>query len=86
MYISRYNSVTIPFDFVTFKGKAEEKALIDSGATENFIDKKTVERLQLGTKKLDLPRVLRNIDGTKNLAGDVSHCVDLVTSQGEKRE
>jgi hypothetical protein len=53
MYISHYNSVTMPFKFETFKGKVEETALIDSGATENFIDYKTVERLRLGTKKLE---------------------------------
>ena len=35
--------------FLTYYGKAEETALIDSGATENCIDFKTVERLKLGT-------------------------------------
>jgi len=31
---------------------AEEIALLDTGATENFIDLKTVACLRLGTKKL----------------------------------
>src|SRR5712672_2540295 len=53
MYISRFNSVTMPFDLYTFKGKVEERALVDSGATANFIDYKTVARLRLGTQKLD---------------------------------
>ena len=30
----------------------EEWALLDSGATENFINSKTVIKLQLGTQKL----------------------------------
>jgi hypothetical protein len=33
-------------------GKAEETALVDSGATENFIDFETVARLRLRTQKL----------------------------------
>jgi hypothetical protein len=86
MYISRYNSVTIPFEFETFKGKAEETALIDSGATENFIDYKTVERLRLGTKKLEQVRSLKNIDGTLNQAGSVTRCCDLVLTKGEQSE
>ena len=45
MYISRYNSVTMPFDLYNFQGKVEEHALVDSGATANFIDYKTVARL-----------------------------------------
>src|SRR5712672_3390029 len=53
MYISRFNSVTMPFDLYTFKGKVEERALVNSGATANFIDYKTVARLWLGTQKLD---------------------------------
>jgi hypothetical protein len=56
MYISRYNSVKMPFKLYSFKGKAEEVALIDSGTTENFMDYKTVARLQLGTKKLEQSR------------------------------
>jgi len=28
----------MPFDLYTFKGKVEERALVDSGATANFID------------------------------------------------
>jgi len=39
MYISRYNLVQIKFNLQTFKGKVEEMALIDSGATANFIER-----------------------------------------------
>src|SRR5882757_6410983 len=60
MYISRFNSVTMPFNLYTFKGKVEERALVDSGATANFIDYKTVARLQLGTQKLDNIRMVKN--------------------------
>ena len=71
MYISRFNSVTMPFNLYTFKGKVEERALVDSGATANFIDYKTVARLRLGTQKLDNIRTVKNIDGTLNRSGSI---------------
>jgi hypothetical protein len=43
MYVSKKNVLEIPFDFKTYMGKAVEKALINSGAMENFIDYKTVK-------------------------------------------
>jgi len=49
----------MPFDLYTFKGKVEERALVDSGATANFIDYKTVARLRLGTHKLDNIRTVK---------------------------
>jgi hypothetical protein len=45
MYITRHDSIKIAFDLYSFKGKAEEVTLIDSGATENFVNYKTVVRL-----------------------------------------
>jgi hypothetical protein len=35
--------------------KAEEVALVDSGAMENFIDYQTVVQLRLGFNKLTVP-------------------------------
>jgi hypothetical protein len=43
-----------------------EIALVDSGATENFIDPHTVERLQLPIQKLQQPQIIYNINGTLN--------------------
>jgi hypothetical protein len=45
MYVSKENTLKIPFDFKTYMAKAQETALIDSGAIENFIDYKTVAQL-----------------------------------------
>jgi hypothetical protein len=42
-------------DFLTYYGKAEEIALVDSGAMENCINSNTVKRLKLGTQKLLKP-------------------------------
>jgi len=76
----------MPFDLYTFKGKVEERALVDSGATANFIDYKTVARLRLGTQKLDNIRMVKNIDGTLNRSGNITHCCDLLVSRDRKQE
>src|SRR5712675_3531147 len=85
MYISRYNSVMMPFDLYSAKGRKEERALVDSGATANFVDYKTVKRLGLGTKKLENIRSVKNIDGTLNVAGNITHACVLLVSQGRKQ-
>jgi hypothetical protein len=64
---------------------AEEVALIDSGAIENFIDQETVKKLKLGSKKLSEPVRLRNIDGTYNQSGSVTHFIDLLVSRGGRK-
>ena len=74
MYISRYNLVQMKFDLHTFKGKVEETTLINSSATVNFIDYRTVARLWLGTQKLKVLQSVWNIDGTLNKAGSITHC------------
>src|SRR6267154_737412 len=64
LYISRFTSVMMPFDLYSQKGRQEERALVDSGATANFIDYKTVKRLGLGSKKLDQMRTV-NVTGSR---------------------
>ena len=91
MYIqkTRHNgekSVVINFDLHTFAGKAEEDALVDSGATDNFIDPRTVTRLKLGKKRMEQPRSVRNVDGSFNTAGNVTHYTNLLVSRGETKE
>jgi gag-polyprotein putative aspartyl protease len=77
MYVSKENTLEIPFDFKTYMAKAEETALVDSGATENFIDYQTVVRLRLGSNQLATPRPVHNVDGTPNKSGEITHATDL---------
>jgi hypothetical protein len=53
-------------------GMKEDKALIDSDATSNFINHWTAERWQLRTKILDKPIQIFNIDRTENKLGWVA--------------
>jgi len=53
VYFSLQNYVWVKFPLAHYQGESEEEALLDSGATENFIDANMVKRLKLGTKPLD---------------------------------
>jgi hypothetical protein len=79
------NKLEVSITLHSFKGKAEETALIDSGAMENFINQKMVDRLKLGSKKLEQHIRLRNVDGTLNKTGQITHFTDLIVGQGNQR-
>jgi hypothetical protein len=66
--------------------KAEEIALVDSGATENFIDKETMKRLRLGTKELKPPQPVFNVDGTHNKAGTINKTIHLYVTLGDMEQ
>ena len=51
--------------------------LVDSGATDNFMDPRTIKYFKLGTQKLGEPQKIWNIDGTNNRAGMITDFVDL---------
>ena len=67
----------VPVSIRTSNFKADRKALVDSGATDNFIHPDFIKRMGLGTKELDRHRNIWNIDGTHNKGGKITHCVDL---------
>ena len=56
---------------------ADIQALVDSGATNNFITPAFAKRMGLGLVPLDKPRKIWNIDNTENKAGSITHFTDL---------
>ena len=50
-------------------------ALIDSGATTNFVNRTFVEKHNLITTKLANLYEVRNADGTSNKAGNITHAI-----------
>jgi gag-polyprotein putative aspartyl protease len=86
MYIRSYRSLEIPFSFEHLRGKADDITLLDSGATENFMDTRTAKRLRLRLLKLNTPRVVRNVDGTENRNGSITEYVRLRVKQGSKNQ
>ena len=65
--------------------RAEAVALLDSGATENFININYTKKLGLPVRRLTNERRLFNVDGTPNKAGLLKYYVDLTTQTGSKR-
>ena len=64
-------------------GTAEERALIDSGASENFMDHRMIQRLGIGTRTLPEPRRVFNVDGTENKGGTLTDYCTLRVRRGE---
>jgi len=52
------------------------KALLDNGATGMFIDRQTAARHGFKLQKLERPLVIRNVDGTNNSGGAITHQVE----------
>jgi len=65
--------------------RAETIALLDSGATENFMSLPYVKYLHLSIKTLAEPRRLFNVDRTQNQAGDLKYYINMSTRTGSKR-
>jgi len=65
--------------------RAEALALIDSGATENFMNLEYTKYLQLPIKRLEEPRSLFNVDGTMNKSGSLQYYMDLQVQTGSQR-
>jgi len=49
------------------------KALLDSGTTGMFMDKRMVARHEFKLQKLERLIIVRNIDGTNNSGGAITH-------------
>jgi hypothetical protein len=80
--VSDNHSNALNIEIILTTTHKTELALIDSGATENFIDPQTVEWLRLPITQLPHPRIINNIDGTLNQAGSVTHKCPLYVKFG----
>jgi hypothetical protein len=74
---SSNHTIYAPSLLETAKHSTDEKALLDSGASHNFIDIQTIIRLGIGTKRLNKPRLVTNIDGTINKSGKIFKYINL---------
>ena len=77
----------IPVSTRTSYFTADKRALVDSGATDNFINPNFVARLGLKPAELDCPCKIWNVDNTENKAGMITHYLDLdVETKGIHKE
>jgi predicted aspartyl protease len=66
MYVARQKCIHVSLLLHAGTKRAIKKALLDTGATENFIHPCVVKQLGLKSKKLTQPWKVKNIDGTLN--------------------
>ena len=64
--------------------RAEAIALVDSGATENFMNLQYARWLKLPIEQMEQPRKLFNVDGTENISGELRYYTDLLVKTGHK--
>jgi hypothetical protein len=84
--IIKRNLLQIKFMLHHFKGMVEETRLLDTRATESFIDHKTVAQLKLETQKLPITQPIYNVDGTNNKGGTITHVCHLLVTRGHIKE
>jgi hypothetical protein len=77
--------MTVRFFMHTKSKRAEALALVDSGATENFMNLDYARYLRLPIQQLTSPWKLYNIDGTSNQSGDLLNYTDLSVQTGDKQ-
>jgi hypothetical protein len=77
----------IPVLICTSYFMADKQALVDSGATDNFMHPNFAKRMGLGMKALPNPKKIFNIDNTTNKSGMITHYLDLnVVTKGIHKE
>jgi hypothetical protein len=82
IYISACKSMTLRTYLHSRSKRTEALALIDSGATENFINLDYAKYLHLPIKRLEEPRRLFDVDGSPNKSGDLKFYTDLQVQTG----
>jgi hypothetical protein len=82
MYSKKKDSMTIQISVLMWHKKTETKALLDSGATHNFIDKRAIHSLGLGTRSLPHPLQVNNVNGSLNQEGSITQYCNLWIRQG----
>jgi hypothetical protein len=81
-FVPKQQSVKATVKLRTKDKKGQVKALIDSGATDNFIAPTLARRYKFPTYKLGQPRTIHNVDGTQNSLRNITEATDLEVYYG----
>jgi hypothetical protein len=85
VYISAHKSMTVRFYTHSITKRAKGVALVDLGATENFMNLGYAKWLWLPIKRLAFECNLYNVDRTENKSGKLKYYTDLEVQMGTKR-
>ena len=72
VYIMCYCSMKVPIALHTHYNMADIKALVDLGATDNFVSTHFLKEMGIKTHPLDKPKQIYNIDNNANKVGKSS--------------
>src|SRR5712671_3831091 len=84
VYMSNWKSMNLRTYIHTTHRRTETAALLDSGATENFMNLTYAKWLKLPFKHLTQERPLFNVDGSTNKSGSIKYYTDLEMQTGNK--
>jgi Aspartyl protease len=84
MYVAKKKSIHTSLLLHTSSKRAMKKALLDTGATENFIHLCVRKQLSLKTKKLMKPQKVKNMDGTLNQSREITDAVTLIVTHNRR--
>ena len=82
---NKRRSFNIPLTLWVYGKKVQTVALVDSGATTNFISKQFVETNHLVTNRLRHTYEIKNADGTPNLSGTINSYVRAYMEIGDHK-
>jgi hypothetical protein len=82
VYISVRKSMTVHFYTHSIVKRAKGVALVDLGATENFMNLQYAQCLRLPIKHLEFEQNLYNMDGMENKSGKLKYYMDLEVQTG----
>ena len=85
MYFLIQNSMQLCLFIHLSQKRAKTTALLDLGATKNFINMQYAKELHLPIKCLHWPQPVCNVDRTRNKNGDIEHYTDLEMQTSNQR-
>jgi len=85
VYMSNQKSMNLRTYVHTAHRRTETTALLDLGATENFMSLTYAKWLKLPFKHLAQERPLFNVDGSTNKSGSLKYYMDLEMQTGNKQ-
>src|SRR5882757_2677 len=78
IFIPKERSIHAPVNLRSSSLISEIDALVDSGATDNFISLAVIQHFGIPTRTMNKHRTIRNIDGTANKIGAVTEVANLI--------
>jgi hypothetical protein len=77
VFIPKEYQVKAPLSFKSTTLQSNLNALVDSGATDNFISPLIINCFNIPTYELLKPKTVHNVDGSKNSIGPMTHATNL---------